>query len=153
MKLTRAGEYAVRCVLHLASQGKGVVVSRRIIADTFDIPEKFLAKIAQQLARAGLIEIRQGARGGYLLTRNPAEITLLEVIEAIIGEISLNECVSSSEVCRASANCAINRVWVKACTQLRETLREVDFAALLKEDSCFIFPTVSFLDNHNSPGR
>jgi len=37
--------------------------------------------------------------------------------------------------------------------QLRETLREVNFAALLKEDSCFIFPAASFLDNHNSPGR
>ena len=140
MKLTRAGEYAVRCVLYLASQGQGTLVSRRAIADYFDIPDKFLAKISQQLAKAGMIGIKQGARGGYVLIRDPAGITMLEVVEALIGEIALNDCVTSADSCRSSANCAVNRVWTKARDQLRATLAGVTFADLLKEDSCYTFP-------------
>lgn len=140
MKLTRAGEYAIRCVLYLASQGEGVLVSRRVVAEYFDIPDKFLAKIAQQLVKAGIIEIKQGARGGYLLLRDPATLTMLEVVEALIGEIALNDCVISATTCKSSRNCAVNRVWTRARNQLRKTLDEVTFADLLQEDSCFIFP-------------
>ena len=64
MKLTRAGEYAVRCLLYLSTQGIGVVCKRKQIAVKMDIPDQFLGKIAQQLARAGFLEIVQGARGG-----------------------------------------------------------------------------------------
>lgn len=146
MKLTRAGEYAVRCVLYLASQGQGKLVSRRVVAAYFDIPDKFLAKIAQQLAGAEIIEIRQGARGGYVLIRDPASLTMLEAVEAIIGRISLNDCVTDADSCPSSSNCAVNRVWTRARNQLRDTLSGVTFDGLLKEDSCFIFPDPEQLD-------
>ena len=146
MKLTRAGEYAVRCVLYLASQGRGKLVSRRTVAEYYDIPDKFLAKIAQQLARVEIIKIRQGARGGYILIRDPAGLTMLEVVEAVIGRISLNDCVANADSCPSSSNCAVNRVWTRSSNQLRETLAGVIFAALLNEDSCFIFPEPERLD-------
>ena len=87
MRLTRAGEYAVRCVLYLSKKGKGTLVSRKEIADHAAIPAHFLAKIAQDLAKAGMIEIRQGSRGGFRLLMDPKEITLLSVVETMIGEI------------------------------------------------------------------
>lgn len=153
MRLTRAGEYAIRCVLYLAAKGKGTLIGRKEIAEQCDIPDKFLAKIAQQLARVGLIEIRQGARGGYLLKKEPRSITLLEVVEAIIGEISLNDCVTSSAVCRASSNCAVNRVWIKVRNQMRDTLAGVTYDELLKEDSCFFYPVAAPLDLRGKASR
>lgn len=146
MRLTRAGEYAVRCVLYLSAKGKGTLIGRKEIALQCDIPDKFLAKIAQQLARVKLLEIRQGAYGGYVLVKEPKDISLLEVVEAIIGEISLNDCVTSSAVCRASANCAVNRVWIRVRNQLRDTLNAVNFDELLSEDSCFLAPVPVPLD-------
>lgn len=140
MKLTRAGEYGVRCVLYLASQGQGALVSRQVVAAYFDIPDKFLAKIAQQLAKAKVITIKQGARGGYILIKDPAELTMLAVVEAVTGQIALNGCVNKADTCPSSANCALNRVWVRASQQLRATLAQATFADLLGEDSCFIFP-------------
>ncbi|MCK4838153.1 MAG: Rrf2 family transcriptional regulator [Desulfobulbaceae bacterium] len=150
MKLTRAGEYAVRCVMYLASQGQGTLVSRREVAEFFEIPDSFLAKIAQKLAKVGIIEIKQGAKGGYVLRRDPVSITMLEVVESIIGEIALNDCVISADTCHSSVNCAVNRVWTRARNQLRATLAEVTFADLLKEDSCFIFPQPQQVDIPNS---
>lgn len=151
MRLTRAGEYAVRCVLYLSAKGTGTLIGRKEIALQCDIPDKFLAKIAQQLARVKLIEIRQGAYGGYVLCREPQDISLLEVVEAIIGEISLNDCVTSSAACRASANCAVYRVWIKVRNQLRDTLAGVSFAELLTEDSCFLAPVAIPLDFRSKP--
>ena len=137
MRLTRAGEYAVRCILYLASRGEGVVSRRKELAEAMDIPEQFLSKIAQQLARAGMIEIVQGPKGGLRLAVSPDKLSLLDVVETVIGEIFLNDCVMRPESCYRSNTCAINRVWEKARNQLRETLREATFSRLLEEDSCF----------------
>jgi Rrf2 family iron-sulfur cluster assembly transcriptional regulator len=147
MRLTRAGEYAVRCVMCLTSNGgTEAVVSRQFIADCGDIPSHFLAKIAQQLSRAGIIEILQGARGGYRLLVPPEKLSLLDVIEAIIGEIFLNDCVIRPESCHASSICTVNNVWMQARDQLRETLAQVTFAKLAEEKSCCV------LQNKIAPG-
>jgi Rrf2 family iron-sulfur cluster assembly transcriptional regulator len=136
MRLTRAGEYAVRCVLYLSGRSQEAVIPRREIAQAMEIPEVFLGKIAQQLARAGILEIIQGARGGFRLLRSPGEVTLLDVVEAVVGEIFLNDCLLRSRSCSRVESCTVHQVWTRARSQLRETLREATFARLLKEESC-----------------
>lgn len=136
MKITMAAEYAVRCVLYLAKQGQDVLVSRQEIADQTRTPGKFLAKIAQDLARAGILTIRQGSKGGYSLHRAPGDVTMLDVVEAIIGEISLNECTIRPATCPASLACSANLVWQRARQQVRDTLRQASFADLVQHGSC-----------------
>lgn len=136
MRLTKAGEYAVRCALFLSFQGMGVVSSKKDIARTMDIPDQFLSKIAQQLARAGIIEIVQGPKGGYRLLVPPEKLTMLDVVETVIGEIYLNDCVMRPESCERVSFCAIHQVWEKARDQLRETLRQTDFKSVLEKESC-----------------
>jgi Rrf2 family transcriptional regulator, iron-sulfur cluster assembly transcription factor len=144
MRLTRAGEYAVRCVMCLAKNGAAKIVSRHEVSASGNIPPHFLAKIAQQLSRAGIIEILQGARGGYRLLIPPEKLSLLDVIEAIIGEIFLNDCVVRPESCHASSSCAVNSVWLKARDQLRQTLNQVTFAELIEDESCCMIQTDIF---------
>ncbi len=136
MRLTRAGEYAVRCMIYLARKGKGVQVSKQEIAERADIPTHFLAKIAQDLARAHMITIKQGSKGGYSLLKDPADISLLEVVEVMIGEIYLNDCVGSPVTCKVSNSCSVHKVWEQARNQLRETLAKVNLAELSKNESC-----------------
>ena len=138
MRLTRAGEYGVRCILYLSSKGVGVLCNRKQIAETMDIPAQFLGKIAQQLARAGYIEIIQGAGGGLKLVVSPEKLTLLDVVETVIGEIFLNDCILRPDSCNRSNSCAAHRVWYKARNQLRATLREATFADLLNEQESTI---------------
>ena len=138
MRLTRAGEYAVRCVLYLADRGAGQVISRKQIAREMDIPPYFLSKIAQQLAREGLLEIVQGAKGGLRLTVSPDKLSLLDVVEAVIGEIFLNDCIVRPESCNRSQACSVHQIWDKARNQLRDTLREATFSSLLTNDSCMM---------------
>ena len=136
MRLTRAGEYAVRFVFYLSGKEQGTVVPRREIAAAMEIPAQFLGKIAQQLARESIIEIIQGPKGGFRLLVNPAQVSLLEVVEAVVGEIFLNDCLMRPNACSRVNSCAVHQVWQKARTQLRETLGSATFAELVEEDTC-----------------
>jgi Rrf2 family protein len=120
---------------------KGRIISRKEVARAMDIPDQFLGKIAQQLARAGILEIVQGAKGGLRLLRTPSKINLLDVVEAVIGEIFLNDCIMNPDSCPRSEACSVNKVWEKAKTQLRATLREASFDKLMKEETC-LHPTL-----------
>jgi Rrf2 family transcriptional regulator, iron-sulfur cluster assembly transcription factor len=134
MEITRAAEYAVRCALHLALEPPDRVVPRREIARAREIPEQFLGKIAQRLARAGIVRIHQGAHGGYELTTPPDRLTLLEVVEAAEGSIVLNKCVLHPKTCSRTCVCAAHRVWSEARRQLRATLAAVTFAELAAQE-------------------
>jgi len=138
MRLTKAGEYAIRCALFLSFRGMGIVSSKKEIARLMDIPDPFLGKIAQQLARAEIIEIVQGSKGGYRLLVPPEKLTMLDVVEAVIGEIYLNDCVIRPESCNRLSSCSIHRIWETARDQLRETLKEVKFSRILADKSCTI---------------
>lgn len=136
MKITMAAEYAVRCVLYLTRQGQDVLVSRQEVAEQTQTPSHFLAKIAQDLAKADIISIKQGAKGGFSLHRDPRTVNMLAVVEAIIGEIALNECTVRPATCPASLDCSANLVWQRARQQVRETLRQATFADLAHHGSC-----------------
>ena len=136
MRLTRAGEYAIRCILYLSYKGHGVLVSKKEIAAKCAIPPQFLSKIAQELQKARILEIKQGPKGGFVLTSDPEKLTLLQVVEAIIGEIYLNDCIARPNQCTASSMCAVHKVWGKARAQLRKTLDSVTFKELSADPVC-----------------
>ncbi|MBW6519774.1 MAG: Rrf2 family transcriptional regulator [Desulfoarculaceae bacterium] len=136
MRLTRAADYAIRCMVYLSFKGQGVLVLKQEIVEQAGIPGPFLAKIVQALGRAHLIEIRQGPKGGYVLIKDPARITLLEVVEVMIGRIRLNACVDRPEACAASTHCRVHRVWEDASAGLRQHLGGITFAELCRDESC-----------------
>ena len=131
MQLTRQADYAVRAVLHLAQIKNGDRTSTSAVAKDQRIPPSFLAKIVSQLSITGLVHTSRGARGGIMLARDPKEITLLQVVEAIDGPIQLNECVGDNGVCTFDNDCPIKSVWCEAQDELVARLRKTDFAQLL----------------------
>ena len=111
MQITRQADYAVRAVLHLARLGNTERAATSMIAEEQNIPPSFLAKIISQLSIAGLLHTSRGARGGVTLGREPGDITLLEVVEAIDGPIQLNECVGEDGICLYEDKCPLRPVW------------------------------------------
>jgi Rrf2 family protein len=131
MQITRQADYAVRAVLHLARAGNAERAATSMIAKEQNIPPSFLAKIISQLSIAGLLHTSRGARGGVTLAREPRDITLLEVVEAIDGPIQLNECVANDGVCTFEEKCPIRPVWCDAQDELVKRLRGTSFADML----------------------
>jgi len=130
MQITRQADYAVRAVLHLARNGD-TRTATSVIAEEQKIPPSFLAKIISQLSIAGLLHTSRGARGGVTLAREPKDITLLEVIEAIDGPIQLNECVGDTGTCSFDENCPLRPVWCEAQEQLVGRLKGTNFADMI----------------------
>lgn len=131
MQITRQADYAVRAVLHLARVGNAERSATSMIAKEQNIPPSFLAKIISQLSIAGLLHTSRGARGGVTLAREPKDITLLEVVEAIDGPIQLNECVGNEGACSFDENCPIKPVWCDAQDELVGRLRSTNFQQML----------------------
>ena len=132
MQITRQADYAVRAVMHLANNGDHRTATSTI-AEEQRIPPSFLAKIISQLSIAGLLHTSRGARGGVTLAREPREITLLEVIEAIDGPIQLNECVGNTGTCAFDENCPLRPVWCDAQEELVNRLKGTTFANMIKK--------------------
>lgn len=87
MKLTRASSYAFHALTYLAGQDQAHPVASHIIAEAQDIPERFLLKVLKPLVSKRILNSIKGPNGGYRLARGTREITMLEVIEAVDGEI------------------------------------------------------------------
>jgi Rrf2 family protein len=131
MQLTRAADYAVRVILHLANQPAGTVVSKAVLAKATEAPESFLSKILQTLARAGLIQARRGVVGGFLLLPRGAQASLLDVVESVDGPIALNVCVTSDTSCDRHAECPAHQVWLQAQAAMLSVLREAKIADMV----------------------
>jgi Rrf2 family protein len=130
MQLTRAADYAVRVMIHLASQPEGAVVSKTLLAQEAEAPESFLSKILQTLARSGLIQARRGVEGGFVLLPRGAGSSLLDVVESVDGPIALNLCLNADAACSRQPGCVVHQVWVRAQAAMVAVLREAKIAEM-----------------------
>ena len=85
MLITRATEYAIRALLYLAKQPRGEIVFKKDICQTQDITPAFLTKILQPLIKLGIVGSQRGVGGGFYLIKDPASVTLLDVVMAEEG--------------------------------------------------------------------
>ena len=130
MQITRQADYAVRAVRYLAGLGPSQRAATSIVAKEMSIPPSFLAKIISQLSIAGLLHTSRGARGGVSLARDPKDISLLDVVEAIDGPILLNQCVGDPSECPMLGSCPLHPIWVETQDQLVKRLKSTRFDQL-----------------------
>jgi Rrf2 family protein len=114
MRVTAKGEYASQAVLHLALQWPEVVTIQEI-ASRHHIPLKYLEQILLELKRGGVLESRRGVKGGYLLARAPAKISVGEVLRIVDGAFAESSCTHSAErlgtVCVEGESCGLKAMW------------------------------------------
>lgn len=87
MKLSRTMGYAIQATVCLAQVGEGKVVTCAKVAESGNMPERFLLQIMRSLVTHGILDSIRGVDGGYRLSRSAEEISLLDVIEAIDGPV------------------------------------------------------------------
>ncbi len=133
MQITRQADYAVRAILYLAGLDDSERAATSTVAEEQRIPPSFLAKIISQLSIAGLLHTSRGARGGVTLAREPKDINLLEVVEAIDGPIKLNECTGEDGTCTFDDECPLRTVWCEAQSELVARLKSTTFNDLMKQ--------------------
>jgi Rrf2 family protein len=133
MQLTRAADYAVRVMVHMAALPPGARANRTDLAASVGCPEQFLSKVLQGLTKAGLITSHRGNSGGFELPPARLHTTVLEIVEAIEGPIHLNVCLKSFEECSRTSICPAYPVWVKAQQSILDVLGGINIEEMARQ--------------------
>jgi Rrf2 family protein len=140
VKLPASTEWVLHCATTLAQLEPGATASAKQLAEYYDLPGPYLAKQLQALVRAGVLAATTGPRGGFRLARPAAEITLLQIVEAIDGTASPYECreirqqgrgALPPEDCRNT--CVLAQKMADAHDAWRHSLAAVTLADILAE--------------------
>jgi Rrf2 family protein len=139
MMFSTKSEYGVRVMVELARRGGDEPVPLAEIAEYEGLPLAYLEHLVARLRRAGLIDSRRGAHGGYLLAREPSSITMAEVVEALEGTIAPVECISSDADgtlrCARETDpehvCTTKVLWTRVRGAIVQTLQETTLAELV----------------------
>lgn len=135
MQLTRAADYAVRVMVHLAGLPEGTRASRSELAEAGDVPEHFVSKVLQQLVRAGLVSSFRGMAGGFGLAVPARHVSVLRIIEAMEGPLALNLCMMSPNACDRQSWCVVHPIWAEAQAAMAAVLRRATIDRLAAEAS------------------
>jgi len=114
MQFTKAEEYGILGVVHLATKQRGQITPLSEVSEARDIPEKFLAKIFQSLTRSGVVQSHRGVRGGFSLSRAAEDISLGDILESIQGPYHLLKCTADETTCVKSPVCGLRSILVEA---------------------------------------
>jgi Rrf2 family iron-sulfur cluster assembly transcriptional regulator len=130
MQLTRAADYAVRVMVHLATLPPRERVFLPALAGATGAPVSFLSKVLQSLSRANLIASRRGQAGGFEILPHGRQASVREVIEAIDGPICLNVCLNGGKDCERKSWCPAHPVWARAQRAMVDVLMSVTVSAM-----------------------
>ena len=136
LKLVRADDYAVRAMIHLACLPEGSTALRSEIAEAQKIPGSFMAKILRRLVRARLLHSSRGVKGGFCLAKPASEISMLDILEAIEGPLSMARCVPDARGCEWSSGCPAAAVWSRVQSAVTDILRNADLETLVSARRC-----------------
>jgi Rrf2 family protein len=121
---------AIRTLIHLAQSEAGACVSPRRIAEALGESPTYLAKVCRLLVRAGILRAEKGVRGGVWLSRPPAQVTLLSIIEACQGTMVGDYCLSGREL---SNVCSFHRAALELHEAITGVLTQWTLAQLLEK--------------------
>lgn len=133
MQITRAGEYGVLGLMNLARRRPGQKAMLDEVSESERIPKSFLAKIFQDLVKAGLVKSVRGAGGGFALVKAPAEISVLEIIEAIEGKIVFQRCKQLKPDCEHAGGCALCGLFEQAQDGVKDVLLRTSLNDLIRQ--------------------
>ena len=137
LRFTKRADYGLMAIHYIAIHDEGAVSAKRI-AEEFSIPQELLAKILQRLAKQRLIVSHNGPKGGYVLSRRAAEISVGEVIRALEGPINIVSCLEDS-ACPQMERCSLRRPVKKLQVAITQMLDTMSLAELTTEDVPEIF--------------
>lgn len=135
MKLSTRARYAIRFMMELSHRADDPnPLAMSVVAARASISKPYLDQLAMALRHANLIRARAGRRGGYTLARPARDILVREIVEAVIGEVNVTECVADPAVCARSEFCACRQVWIEINARIRAVLDDYTLEDLTAQE-------------------
>ena len=134
MKFSTKGTYGLRAVVELATRYGEGPVSLAAVATEQGISEAYLEQLMRSLKKAGIVKTARGKSGGYLLTREPVQISVLEVLRALEGSTDVVDCIGSgANVCENACTCSARPLFLKLQSRINSVLEETTVGELTED--------------------
>lgn len=135
MKLSTKGQYGVKAMFDLALNYGDDPISLKGIAERQGISEYYLEQLMATLRRENLVKSVRGAQGGYVLSRDPSEITVGEILDVLEGPIEISECVTDDEnvECSRVHYCPTRLIWVKIKTVINDVVNSITLLDMVND--------------------
>jgi Rrf2 family protein len=134
LKLTKKADYGLMALKYLAEHPETAALSAKDIADAYGIPAQLLAKILQQLTKAGMLKSHAGMNGGYALARDANKISAFEVIHAIDGPLFITSCTKGAKGCDLTPSCTIKEPLARVNDTISGVLKSISIQDLAEKE-------------------
>lgn len=152
LMLSKRGNYVVLSALCLGwAYESGEYRKIREVVSSMKVPQTFASQILAELVRAELATSKAGKDGGYILTRPPSEITMLEIIEAGEGPLRAERCALKDGPCQWDFACPLHWIWGDASAAFRDSLASVTLATLIENDKALELGTFPMPSESHRP--
>ena len=136
MRFSAKGRYGVRAMIDLALHQTGQPISARSIAERQEFSADYLEQIFRHLRRSGLVQSTRGPRGGFVLKRDPASISILDILTALEEPFVVAPCLErhkrqEDQACPREAACAARLLWESVEADIQETLARTTLAQVV----------------------
>ena len=153
MTLSKRGDYVMRAAIYLArASASSPRKIREVVAET-EVPQAYASQILSDLVQAKLATSKAGRDGGFQLSRDPATISALEIVEAAEGPLAAERCALGEGPCKWDDVCPLHETWFEATQQVRAALTRTTLADLAARDEAIENGTYSSASSHRRVGR
>ena len=131
LRVTKLTDYATVVLTVLAAR-QGQVLSAAELAEHSGLEQPTVSKLLKPLAQAGLVASQRGVHGGYRLSRDAAQISLIEIVEAMEGPLAMTECSQHESHCGIAHQCGVRANWRLINDVVADALRGISLAEMLR---------------------
>ncbi|MDE7170174.1 MAG: Rrf2 family transcriptional regulator [Mucispirillum sp.] len=128
MKITRACDYTIRALVYMAQEPAGTAFMRSDIAKACNVPDSFLGKILQSLAKSDILISERGKKGGFRLGKEPKDISMYDVLVTVDGPLNINNCLGEWAGCCFETTCCAHKMWKDVQNAIIERLKNYTLA-------------------------
>ena len=141
LRMSKLTDYATMVMAELA-RGDGALLTAADMATRTGLTATTVSKLLKSLTRAGLVNSQRGAQGGYVLARQPDDISAAEVIVALEGPVAITECSTEHGNCDLESVCRVGSAWQRINLAIYQALQKISLAELLRGPD----ETLTFID-------
>ena len=136
MKISTKGRYAMRLMLDLALNNTGAPISLKDVARRQEISDKYLEQIISVLNRAGYVRSVRGAQGGYMLDKDPKDISAGDILRTLEGDLTPIDCAAftgDTSTCSGTKFCVTKTVWQRINDSVQQAVDSITLQELMEE--------------------
>ncbi|NLI29085.1 MAG: Rrf2 family transcriptional regulator [Nitrospiraceae bacterium] len=134
LRLSTKGQYGVRAMFEIARGWPDRPITIKEISERQNVSVAYLEQILGKLRRAGIVRSVKGPGGGYLLARQPSEISIAVILNELEGPIAITSCVDPREGCVRADHCVTHLLWKELGAQIEGFLSTITLANLVSSD-------------------